>query len=711
MVGRGAQEHYVTRVGLLGQRGYFDALEGALAAPDGWWCDDKTTSALETCPQQVDRALTAALDELQAAHGTDVAAWQWSRAHVARSEHRPFSKVKLLARWFEQRVPVGGDSYTVNVSRVSLKADATTGEYYLSEHGPSLRGLYDLADRANSRVVHSTGQSGIVWSPLFRSLAGEAGADTLPRVALLLPAIPQAYFALWGAEAAGVACPLNYLLDLDHLAELIDRAGANLLVALGPHPELDIWPRALALQARCPGLRRVLAVHLGDGPAADGALDFDTARAAQPASDWSPARPVEAGTLAALFHTGGTTGAPKLAQHSHGNQLHAAWSAAQLYAMDERDVILNGFPLFHVAGSLVFGLSTLLSGGEVVLPTLLGLRNPRFVARYWQAVAEHGVTLLAAVPTVIAMLMALDPPAAGAHAVRALLTGGSPLPPELAEAFERRCGIPVRNILGMTECAGIVSVEPFLAPRVPGSCGLRLPFSRVEAVAADGSVCAPGEPGVLRLRGPHVGAGYTDPARNAGSFSADGWLGSGDIGHVDAEGRVFVTGRAKDVIIRGGHNIDPALVEEALMRHPAVAFAAAVGAPDERAGEVPVAFVALKPGAAVDGAALIDFARAHIAEPPALPKRVDVLPALPMTAIGKVYKPALRLRAIERVLGERLAAAGLAQQVRLQGRDEAAGLFLAVTPAPGMAAEAVVGLEADVRALMGPFAIRWAWLP
>ena len=109
------------------------------------------------------------------------------------------------------------------------------------------------------------------------------------------------------------------------------------------------------------------------------------------------------------------------------------------------------------------------------LPTLLGLRNPRFVARYWQAVAEHGVTLLAAVPTVIAMLMALDPPAAGAHAVRALLTGGSPLPPELAEAFERRCGIPVRNILGMTECAGIVSVEPFLAPRVPGSCGLRLP--------------------------------------------------------------------------------------------------------------------------------------------------------------------------------------------------------------------------------------------
>lgn len=159
---------------LLGQRGYFDALEGVLAsasAGDGWWCDDKTTSAVETCAQQVDRAFTAALDELQAAQGPDVAAWQWGKAHIARSEHRPFSKVGLLARWFEVRTPVGGDSYTVNVSRVSLKADATTGEYYLSEHGPSLRGLYDLADRSNSRVVHSTGQSGIVWSPLFRSLA------------------------------------------------------------------------------------------------------------------------------------------------------------------------------------------------------------------------------------------------------------------------------------------------------------------------------------------------------------------------------------------------------------------------------------------------------------------------------------------------------------------------------------------------------------
>jgi penicillin amidase len=156
---------------LLGQRGYFDSLEGVLASDDAWWCDDKTTPAVETCSEQIDRAFTAALDELQQLQGPDVAAWQWGKSHVARSEHRPFSHVKLLARWFEQREPVGGDTYTVNVSRVSLKPDSTTGELYLDEHGPSLRGLYDLADRANSRVIDSTGQSGIPWSPLFRSFA------------------------------------------------------------------------------------------------------------------------------------------------------------------------------------------------------------------------------------------------------------------------------------------------------------------------------------------------------------------------------------------------------------------------------------------------------------------------------------------------------------------------------------------------------------
>jgi len=154
---------------LIAGRTLRDALDGVLERNDAWWCDDKATAAVETCAMLADRALALALDELRAAQGDDVSRWLWGRAHQARSEHRPFSRVKALARWFELRAPVGGDSFTVNVSRVLYKPDATTGELYLDEHGPSLRALYDLGNPALSRFIHSSGQSGIPWSKWYQS--------------------------------------------------------------------------------------------------------------------------------------------------------------------------------------------------------------------------------------------------------------------------------------------------------------------------------------------------------------------------------------------------------------------------------------------------------------------------------------------------------------------------------------------------------------
>lgn len=153
----------------LATRTFQDALEGVLQRDDSSWCDDRATPAGETCAMQSGAALTRALDELQQRFGSDVAAWQWGRAHQARSEHRPFSRVKPLAKYFELRTPVGGDTFTVNVARVGLRPDTTSGELYLDEHGPSLRAIYDLGDPAQSRVMHSSGQSGIVFSPLYRS--------------------------------------------------------------------------------------------------------------------------------------------------------------------------------------------------------------------------------------------------------------------------------------------------------------------------------------------------------------------------------------------------------------------------------------------------------------------------------------------------------------------------------------------------------------
>lgn len=489
-----------------------------------------------------------------------------------------------------------------------------------------------------------------------------------PRVAMLLPNIPEAHLTLWGGETVGVVCPINYLLDAEHIAELVRSAGCNILVSLGPNEELDIWSRAQEVASKCPQLQHVLAV--GGAPSHS---DFMKTIREMPDDVIVKRITRNKHRQVALFHTGGTTGAPKMAQHTHGNQLHSAWSAAQMYAMDERDVILNGFPLFHVAGAFVYGLSALLSGAEIVLPTLVGLRNQAFMKNYWSFVEKHQVTLLAAVPTVISTLLTIEPKGASLDSVRALLTGGSPLPNELASTFERQFGKPVRNILGMTESAGVVSIEPFLGDRVPGSCGLPLPFTQVVATRDDGQACVPGESGVVRLRGPNVSPGYTQDKRNAGTFE-DGWLISGDIGHVDENGYVHITGRAKDVIIRSGHNIDPQVIEEALLQHPDVLLAAAVGEPDEYAGELPVAFVSLRAGAEVTPAELSAFANERIPERPAYPKRIQVLQTLPLTAIGKVFKPRLRALSCETVFSERLVKAGLQDSFDVVVTETARGL-------------------------------------
>ncbi len=166
----------------IGNRTFRAALLGVLEADNAWWCDDKSTpGSTETCAQQIDAAFGAALDEIRQAQGGDVARWQWGRAHQARSEHRPFSRVKLLARWFELRTPVGGDSFALNAARVLYRPDSSTGEMYLAEQGPSLRAIYDVADPKRSRFMHSTGQSGLPWSKWYSTFVHDwARVDYVP---------------------------------------------------------------------------------------------------------------------------------------------------------------------------------------------------------------------------------------------------------------------------------------------------------------------------------------------------------------------------------------------------------------------------------------------------------------------------------------------------------------------------------------------------
>ncbi|MCW5652566.1 AMP-binding protein [Hydrogenophaga sp.] len=522
-------------------------------------------------------------------------------------------------------------------------------------------------DTPPRRITYRTFLAGVHRAAnLFRAM-GVGPGDT---VALLAPNTPEAHMVLWGAQLAGRVCPINYLLQPGHIASLLRASNARLLVALGPSDELAVWPVAEQVRALHP--LPLLQIRAGE-MLAEGVPVLQELLAQQSETlgfepDLDPDRVV------ALFHTGGTTGAPKLAQHTQGNEAHTAWFAHAFYDMDERAVEINGFPLFHVAGAFVYGLALLAIGARQVLPTLSGMRNTAFVRAYWRFCEREQVTHLACVPTVLATLLGV-PLDADVRSVRAAYTGGSPLPAELAQRFEAATGIAVRNILGMTECAGLVSIEPLRGPRTPGSAGLRLPYTEVHAVRwRDGSArlherCAAGETGVLVLRGPHVSPGYTDASRDAGMFES-GWIVSGDLGHLDEAGRVHVTGRAKDVIIRGSHNIDPGLVEDAFLAHPAVALCAVVAEPDAYAGELPVAFVTLKPGADVDAQALLAAVAPTVYERPACPRRVVVLDALPMTAIGKVFKPDLRLRAIEIKLRELLAETAPDRRAQVRASEQ-----------------------------------------
>lgn len=494
------------------------------------------------------------------------------------------------------------------------------------------------------------------------NLFHKLGVGSNDAVAILAPHVLSTEIALWAAEISGRACPINPMLAPEHVVSLLRAAGAKIAIVLGENGDTDIWSK-LAPHLRESGLLSHVLDCDSEGVTggSDGSFEALIARENAECFDFPVTRNADA--IAAFFHTGGTTGAPKLALHTRGNQTFIGRSAALMYDLGPDDVLVNGFPLFHVAGAFVYGLSVLAAGGTILIPTRLGMRNRAFVETIWKQVEHYGITAIGGVPTVMSTLIAI-PIDADISSMRLMLTGGSPLPTELADAFERTAKKPVRNILGMTECAGVVTIEPFHGPRVPGSTGLRLPFTEVRAFRMAPEIdftapCPPGETGVIALRGPNVSPGYSESSRNAGTFES-GWLVSGDLGHVDGEGRVFVTGRAKDVIIRGAHNIDPATIEEALLQHPEVAIAAAIGQPDAYAGELPVAYVTLKAGAAVDAEALLAFVAPRVSEPAARPKSVSILSEMPVTPIGKIYKPALRVLATRRAIEETLGSIGLA---------------------------------------------------
>lgn len=525
---------------------------------------------------------------------------------------------------------------------------------------------------------------------LFATLGGHR-----PGVAYMLPSLVETHATLWGAESAGYAVPINFLLQPEPIAELLRASGASILVALGPHPQLDIWQKALALRAQVPGLK-LLRVAPPGAPAEDGVLDFYAELIRQPDDRLVFREPGRGNDIAAYFHTGGTTGAPKLVAHTHHSQLSAALGGASLTGLTSDDVITASLPLFHVGGTIFCGLSAFMSGVELVVMSPSGMRNPAMVAGFWRIVERYQVTLPGAVPTSIGAVLEVPLDGANLQSVRAGFCGAASLPLAVGERFRQVTGKGLYEVYGMTESSGLVAIDPPAGPGHHGSVGFPLPYTqvvvrRLNADGTPGEPCPPGAVGVLTVRGPHVSPGYRNPEHNQGVF-VDGTLNSGDLAYVDDTGRIHIAGRAKDLIIRSGHNIDPLMIENALQRHPAVALAAAVGIPDAYAGELPVCYVALRPGATATEAELRAHAEATIAERPAWPKHIFIVDAIPATSVGKIYKPSLRCdaatRLVARIVREDLGFATAEVSVT-EGGPRGMKVRVQLPSAPGAAAGSV----------------------
>ncbi|SEB00616.1 acyl-CoA synthetase [Variovorax sp. YR216] len=535
-------------------------------------------------------------------------------------------------------------------------------------------------------------------------------------VAILLPGCLEYHLALWGGAAAGIAQPLNPLLTDEKLVSLMKAGRAKVLIAYGNDVESGMWSKAMRLREQVPSLTTVLRVAPHDeapgstGPLPAGVQDFLVERAKEPDDRLVSGRDIQASDIAAYFHTGGTTGAPKLARHSHGAQVFTAWASIKLTGQSAKDTSINGYPLFHVAGVLPASLALLSAGVEMIIPTPSLLRNKEVLANYWRLVEKYRATSLSAVPTVLAALANVPLAGADISSINYCRTGAAVLPPELAARFERLFGLHVHESLGMTEMAGISTITPPGVNGPAGCVGFRLPYSQMRIVALDQNGNASdrdlpaGEQGMVLFKSPNVFSGFVDPADTAKAFTADGWLATGDLGWLDEEGRLNLSGRSKDLIIRSGHNIDPKVIEDALGAHPAVQLCAAVGAPDAYAGELPVIFATLVPGASATEAELLAFTGERVDEAPAKPKSVIVIEHMPMTNVGKIYKPQLRAMAARRVaaaiVDEACASLGLGDAARPQVEADGESALKVVVNTAAVGAQAAP-LHAQLQQVLG----------
>jgi fatty-acyl-CoA synthase len=543
---------------------------------------------------------------------------------------------------------------------------------------------------------------------LFHSL----GVGPTDVVLFLLPTLPQLYTTMLGALACGIGCGVNWMLKPEQLGELVRATEPKVIVTLGPTLGYEIWENVQAVRAVIAPSVHILTVP-GPGGAIMPETDFDTLAAHQPGDRLLFTRHVAPDDIAAYVHSGGTTGSPKLVKLTHRGFVYKCWANAVVMAHTADDVIFADYPMFHIAGLFGRGLFAIAHGMSIVIPSPIGARDKRFIENYWRFVERFGITIFSGVPTTLAQLAKNGPRGERLASLREYAcTGSTAFPAEVARQIESLIGVRVLLTYGATEYTQNVTQAPRDGDPKYGSPGIRLPYTRVKTVELDGDVivreCGVDEIGVVVVKGPSVTPGYLEPRYNDGLFTRDGWLNSGDLGRFDADGYLWLTGRAKDVIIRGGHNIDPSVIEGTLLKHPEVMLAAAVSKPDAYAGELPIAYVELTSGARASAEEIREFALAHIPERAAAPKEIVVLGKMPLTDVQKPAKPALRRDAARRAFREVLADVGELSVDVVPDPVKGDLTVISIAAPPGARRAVEDKIDERMKAFASAYVVRWS---
>lgn len=453
----------------------------------------------------------------------------------------------------------------------------------------------------------------------------ESSSKAIP---ILMPNTRAFIPAFYGAIFAGrTPVPMNPLLPAKELAQLIQVVDGRMLLTVSPLKPLTEKLRAEAPDVRIVYLDELAAEMVKSDPQA-------FARQADPRRlEAMLEEPVP--DVAVMLFSSGTTGRPKAVMLTHENLIENNRAIRQTFDFGEGDTLYGLLPFFHSYGLCALHLS-LWGGPRFVMA-------PRFQpAEILRSVVEHRITVLLLVPEMYKVLTRNDAVrTTDWSSVRLFMTGGGPSPASLCDAWEKIAGLTLHGGYGLTEYSPVVSIA------IPGmyrenSVGKALPGVKIHIVSPSGEDLPVGQEGEIWVTGPSVMKGYYgETEATAQMLDAEGWLHTGDVGYLDEDGFLFVSGRLKDIIIVAGENVLPLEVEDAIATHPAVMESAVVGAPDETRGEVPVAFVVLRPDAKADASELRTHLREHLASHK-IPREIHFTEQLPKTALGKVLRRELQ---------------------------------------------------------------------